>query len=123
VSVHSLVIQLNNMFHLDTTHQPSQYTNAKITGDVDQQDDSVMDNVIISCTVGDEEALVDKAGSCSGSRRRLNVRQMTTTRQSEQAGGVLGMCVRHAVPKICKNHTLTNDLTATASACHNDLLK
>jgi len=30
-----------------------------------------MDNVIISSTVDDEEALVDKASSCTSRRRRL----------------------------------------------------
>jgi len=49
-----------------------------------------MDNVIISCTVGDEEALVDKASSCTGSRRRL-VRQniMMTAKLSEQTSSVV----------------------------------
>jgi len=78
------------VFNLDTTHQHSQHANAKISGgDVDQQDDSVMDNVITSCTVGDEEALVGKASHCSGSRRRQSVRQMTLTtrRQSEHTLG------------------------------------
>jgi len=67
-------------------------------GGVDQQDDGVMvDNVMISCTVGDEEALVDKANSCIGSRRRP-VRQKvtrqhkgiskTTTRQSKRNSGL-----------------------------------
>lgn len=75
------------MFNLDTTHWYSQYTSDKIIGGaVDQQDDSVMDNVIVSCSVGDEEALVGKASHCSGSRRRQSVRQMslTTRRQFEQ---------------------------------------
>ena len=49
-----------------------------------------MDNVIISCTVGDEEALVDKASSCTSSRRRL-VRQniMMTAKLSEQTSSVV----------------------------------
>jgi len=44
-----------------------------------------MDNVINSCIVGDEEASVNKAGSCTGSKRRL-VRQKTLVvmRQSKQ---------------------------------------
>ena len=54
-------------------------------GDSNKQDDSVMDNVIISCTVGDEEALVDKASSCTGSRRRF-VRQnkLMSTKQPKK---------------------------------------
>jgi len=57
-----------------------------------QQDDSVMDNIIISCTVGDEEALVDKASSCTGSRRRLVRYQMpvSTTMDSAQTTTKLG---------------------------------
>ena len=52
-----------------------------------------MDNVIISCTVSGEEALVDKACSCSGSRRRLVRHQaLVTTSQSKQIDDNLGMC-------------------------------
>ena len=75
---------------LDTTHQHyTQPTNVEISDGVDQLDDSVMDNVIIRCTVNGEEALVDKACSCSGSRRRLvRHKVLVTTRQSKHALGM-----------------------------------
>ena len=65
--------------YVDTT---AQHPN---DGDSNKQDDSVMDNVIISCTVGDEEALVDKASSCTSSRRRF-VRQnkLMSTKQPKK---------------------------------------
>ena len=51
-----------------------------------------MDNVIISCTVGDEEALVDNGCSCSGRRRRLvRYQVLVTTKQSKQTDTALGM--------------------------------
>jgi len=75
---------------IDTTqhhYTQLQHANVNISVSVDQQDDTAMDNVIISCTVGDEEALVDKACSCTGSRRRL-VRQkrLMITRQRKGNG-------------------------------------
>ena len=52
-----------------------------------------MDNVIISCTVDDEEALVDKASSCTSSRRRP-VRQQKLIKKTKmlpkKAKGSLG---------------------------------
>jgi len=81
-------------FCLDTPHHHIQHINVKISGDADgEQDDAVMDSVIVSCTVGDDEALVDKAGSCYGSRRRL-VRQKAVTsaaKQHKQTDVILGM--------------------------------
>jgi len=83
-------------FALDTTqhhHTQLQHANVIISDSVDQQDDTVMDNVIISCTVGGEEALVNKACSCTCSRRRL-VRQkmLIVTRQCEQINSNLSKC-------------------------------
>jgi len=74
-------------------HCYTQQTDTNISDNVDQQEDIVMDNVIISCTFGDEEALVDKACSCTGSRRRL-VRQkmLIVTRQSEITDSNLSKC-------------------------------
>ena len=43
-----------------------------------------MDNVIISCTVSGEEALVDKTCSCSGSRRLVRHRVLVTRMEPEQ---------------------------------------
>ena len=96
-SGHICVLQLSIVFHLETTQQYyTQHTNVNTSsgvGSVDQLDDSVMDNVITSCTVSGEEALVEKTCSCSSSRRRLSDRQKTlkATRQSEQTDGALGM--------------------------------
>ena len=60
---------------------------------VKHQDYSVMDNVIISCTVGGEEALVDKACSCTCRKIRL-VRQkmLIVTKQSEKIDSNLSKC-------------------------------
>ena len=49
-----------------------------------------MDNIIISSTVDDEEALVDKASSCTSSRRRFVRQNITmTTKLSEQTSSVV----------------------------------
>ena len=52
-----------------------------------------MDNVVVSCTVGDEEALVDKANSCTGSRRfiRQKMRTEKTVEQPQQMIDSIGM--------------------------------
>ena len=57
-----------------TTQHPSD-------GDNNQQGDIVMDDVIISCTVGDEEALVHKASSCAGSRGLVRQNKLMSTKQ------------------------------------------
>ncbi|XP_065904723.1 uncharacterized protein [Dysidea avara] len=73
--------------HQNTTCQHyTQHTNVKISSGLDQLDDSVMDNVIISCTVSCEEALVDKACSCSGRRRLVRQKMLMSTRQPKQFG-------------------------------------
>jgi len=82
------------MFTLGITHHHhhTQHVNVKISGDIDQQDDTVMDNVIISCTICDEEALVDKACGCSGRGRRVvRCKGLITTEEPKQTDSALGV--------------------------------
>ena len=84
---------LQTFVALDIIKDPDAQTDSNSIHDNNQQDDFVMDNVIISCAVDDEEALVDKASSCTGSRRRL-VRQQKLIKKTKmspkKAKGSLG---------------------------------
>ncbi|XP_065904252.1 uncharacterized protein [Dysidea avara] len=93
---HKMSAQSEHQRSSSTTHQHyTQHANVKSSDGVDQQDDGVMDNVIISCTVGDEEALVDNGCSCSGRRRRLvRYQVLVTTNQSKQTDTALEINVK-----------------------------